>query len=139
MHQIGSLICNEHDQLMVKMTNLFLLCRNISKSLTGKHYTTDARKYRKRHINLYTISHHSLTCLCNGFHSNHLLEYLNCMCSLHTSKIKLHSLKFRVNILLQVVNFCFSSKLSFQHEYETGSFFATNDASYLAALQKYRL
>ena len=26
MHQIGSLICNEHDKLMVKMTILFLLC-----------------------------------------------------------------------------------------------------------------
>ena len=25
MHQIGSLICNEHDKLMVKMTILFLL------------------------------------------------------------------------------------------------------------------
>ena len=27
MHQIGSLICNKHDNLMVKMTILFLLCR----------------------------------------------------------------------------------------------------------------
>ena len=26
MHQIGSLICNEHDKFMVKMTILFLLC-----------------------------------------------------------------------------------------------------------------
>ena len=25
MHQIGSFICSEHDKLMVKMTNLFLL------------------------------------------------------------------------------------------------------------------
>ena len=28
MHQIGSLICNEHGKLMVKMTILFLLCRH---------------------------------------------------------------------------------------------------------------
>ena len=26
MHQIGSLVCNIHDKLMVKMTILFLLC-----------------------------------------------------------------------------------------------------------------
>jgi len=26
MHQIGSLICDQHDKLMVKMTILFLLC-----------------------------------------------------------------------------------------------------------------
>ena len=29
MHQIGSLICSQHDKLMVKMTILFLLCTTL--------------------------------------------------------------------------------------------------------------
>ena len=34
MHQIGSLICNKHDKLMVKMTILFLLCKYTTQILS---------------------------------------------------------------------------------------------------------
>jgi len=36
MHQIGSLICNKHGKLMVKMTILFLLCSQQASGLINK-------------------------------------------------------------------------------------------------------
>ena len=40
MHQIGSLIGNKHDKLMVKMTILFLLCIHFPKNSSSSFLAT---------------------------------------------------------------------------------------------------
>ena len=44
MHEIGSLICNQHDKLMVKMTILFLLWWNFQKLCRTNISVTEHRK-----------------------------------------------------------------------------------------------
>ena len=44
MHEIGSLICNQHDKLMVKMTILFLLWWNFQNFCQTKISVTENRK-----------------------------------------------------------------------------------------------
>ena len=49
MHQIGSLICNEHDKLMVKMTVLFLLCIHKSGYIIGKSHGHNSLNIAEEH------------------------------------------------------------------------------------------
>ena len=69
VHQIGSLICNQHDKLMVKMTILLLLCRVDSTSLALRGLPWVTGWYT--HWVCYPVCQHPIPETHTRHHANH--------------------------------------------------------------------